>query len=238
MGGHDPENVILMEVDPFGQKTLCDFLLTQKMCGLAIVDVTDVRQSGRELFYERDGRRIPIHRIYNRVISDELERKNIRPGFDMTADLNIEWAGHPDWYFKISKFSLPFLHHECVPKTWFLNELESLPSDLENYVLKPLFSYAGLGVRISPTREEIEAIADRSQYVLQEKVAFAPHIETPFGPTKAEIRIMYIWQDELRAVCPLIRMGRGSMMGVDQNRNLEWVGASAGFHPVADGIIE
>ena len=231
LGGHDPENVALLEVDPYGQKTLCDFLLTQKLCGLAIVDVTEVRQQGRELFYERGGRQIPIRRIYNRVISDELERRNIQPGFDFTADLNVEWAGHPDWYFKISKFSLPFLDHECVPKTWFLNELETLPADLENYVLKPLFSFAGLGVRIGPAREEIEAIADRSQYVLQEKVAFAPHIETPFGPTKAEIRIMYIWQDELRAVCPLIRMGRGSMMGVDQNRNMEWIGASAGFHP-------
>ncbi len=233
VGEHEPETVALLEIEPYAQKTLCDFLLTQKMCGLAIVDVAEVRQEGRHLFYERDGRQIPIRRIYNRVIADELERKNVQPGFAWDADLDVEWAGHPDWYFKISKFSLPYLHHPCVPKTWFLDQLPSLPPDLENYVLKPLFSFAGLGVRISPTREEIEAIPDRSQYILQEKVAFAPHIETPFGLTKAEIRIMYVWQDELRAVCPLIRMGRGSMMGVDQNRNLEWVGASAGFHSIS-----
>ena len=59
---------------------------------------------------------------------------------------------------------------------------------------------------------------------------FAPLIETPHGPTKAEIRMMYIWSEEgLRAVTTIIRMGRGKMMGVDHNRAMEWVGASAAF---------
>jgi hypothetical protein len=58
---------------------------------------------------------------------------------------------------------------------------------------------------------------------------FEPVVETPFGPNKAEVRIMYIWLDELQPVMTIIRMGRGLMMGVDHNRNLEWVGSSASF---------
>jgi len=142
--------------------------------------------------------------------------------------LDVEWAGHPNWYFRISKFSLPYLEHASVPRTWFLDKLPEIPRDLENYVLKPLYSFAGLGVVIGPTREQLEAV-DASQYILQEKVEFAPVIETPFGGTKAEVRVMYIWQDALEAVLLIVRMGRGKMMGVDHNRELEWVGASAGF---------
>jgi hypothetical protein len=224
LGNHAPENVILMEIDPYHQKTLPDFLMTEKYCGVKPLSLTDIRKSGHRLYHGD----VRIHRIYNRVIVDELQRKNIQPAFDFRDDLDVEWAGHPNWYFRISKFSLPFLKHPCVPKTWFLNTLPEIPRDLENYVLKPLYSFAGLGVVISPTREQLEAV-DASQYILQERVDFAPVIETPFGGTKAEVRVMYIWQDELEAVLLIVRMGRGKMMGVDHNRDLEWVGASAGF---------
>ena len=142
----------------------------------------------------------------------------------------MEWAGHPNWYFRLSKFSLPHLKHPCVPRTMFLNEVGTLPANLQDWVLKPLYSFAGLGVKIGPTRAEIDVVADPSQYILQERVDFAPVIDTPHGPTKAEIRVMYIWLDDRpRAVTTIVRMGRGAMMGVDHNRDLEWVGASAGF---------
>jgi hypothetical protein len=230
VGDHDPENVVLLEIDPYQQKTLPDFLMTERMCGLKIVSLMDIRQNGNRLFYPNGDRLVPIERIYNRVIIDELTRKNITPPFDFRTELDVEWAGHPDWYFKISKFSLPYLQHPAVPPTEFLDRLAALPNDLDNYVLKPLFSFAGLGVRIGPTREEIEAITDRSQYILQKRVDFAPLIETPHGPTKAEIRMMYLWQgEEPVALTSLVRMGRGKMLGVDQNRDAAWVGASAGF---------
>ncbi|MCW3097029.1 MAG: hypothetical protein JWL77_2647 [Chthonomonadaceae bacterium] len=230
VGDHDPENVVLLEIDPYQQKTLPDFLMTERMCGLKIVSLMDVRQVGNRLFYPDGDRLVPIERIYNRVIVDELTRKNLTPPFDFRAELDVEWAGHPDWYFKISKFSLPYLLHSSVPPTEFLDRLAALPNDLDNYVLKPLFSFAGLGVRIGPTRAEIEAISDRSQYILQKRVDFAPLIETPHGPTKAEIRMMYLWQgEEPVALTSLVRMGRGKMLGVDQNRDAAWVGASAGF---------
>jgi hypothetical protein len=231
LGGHDPENVILMEIDPLHQKTLADFVLTEQMLGVRAVCITQIRKDGRRLYYERDGRKIPIHRIYNRAIVDELQRRGITPAFDFRDDLDVEWAGHPNDYFRISKFSIPYLRHPTVPQTWFLDQLHHIPQDTHNYVLKPLFSFAGLGVRIGPAREEIMAIpADRRRdYILQERVNFEPVIHSPHGKTRAEIRIMYIWLDELLPVSLLVRMGRGAMMGVDHNKNLEWVGASAGL---------
>jgi len=229
VGDHDPENVILMEIHPEEQKTLPDFLLTEKMLGIKTVDITAIKKEGSRLFYERNGLRVPIRRIYNRAIVDELQRKHIQLAFDWRDDLDVEWAGHPNWYFRISKFSIPYLEHGSAPKTWFLDQVQSVPDDLENYVLKPLYSFAGLGVVIAPKKEDIEAIprGKRADYILQERVQFEPVIETPFGLTKAEVRVMYVWHDQLEAVLTIIRMGRGLMMGVDHNRNMEWVGASA-----------
>jgi hypothetical protein len=231
VGTHDPENVILMEIHPQEQKTLPDFLLTEKMLGVRTVDIQAIRKQGRQLYYDRNGGRVPIRRIYNRAIVDELQRKQVKLGFDWRDDLDVEWAGHPNWYFRISKFSIPYLRHESVPKTWFLDRAATIPEDLQNYVLKPLYSFAGLGVVIAPKKEDIEAIpADkRGDFILQERVNFEPVIETPFGATKAEVRVMYVWQSELKAVLTIIRMGRGLMMGVDHNKNMDWVGASAGL---------
>jgi hypothetical protein len=231
VGTHDPENVILMEIHPQEQKTLPDFLLTEKMLGVRTVDIEAIKKHGRQLYYERNGGRVPIRRIYNRAIVDELQRKRVKLGFDWRDDLDVEWAGHPNWYFRISKFSIPYLRHESVPKTWFLDRLERIPDDLQNYALKPLYSFAGLGVVIAPRREDIDAIPaeKRSDYILQERLHFEPVIETPFGGTKAEVRVMYVWEGELKAVLTIIRMGRGLMMGVDHNRDMEWVGASAGL---------
>ncbi len=231
VGTHDPENVILMEIHPQTQKTLPDFLLTEKMLGVRTVDIQAIRKQGSELYYERNGGRVPIRRIYNRAIVDELQRKNLKLGFDWRDDLNVEWAGHPNWYFRISKFSIPYLRHESVPKTWFLDRLNQVPDDLQNYALKPLYSFAGLGVVIAPTKEDIDAIPaeKRAEYILQERLHFEPVIATPFGGTKAEVRVMYVWLGQLQAALTIIRMGRGLMMGVDHNKNMEWVGASAGF---------
>ena len=232
VGDHDPQNVILMEVDPLHQKTLPDFVLTERLLGIKTVAITDIKKVGRYLFYENDGKRFPIQRIYNRAIVDELVRKNLKLPFQLHDDLEVEWAGHPNWYFRMSKFSLPYLKHECVPKTEFLDRVEVVPKDLENYVVKPLFSFAGLGVIMNPRKEDLAAIAPnkRSEFILQQRMNFAPVIETPFGPTKAEVRIMYIWVGELLPVMTIIRMGRGMMMGVDHNKNMEWVGSSAGLY--------
>lgn len=228
LNGHAPEHVVLMEIDPARQKTRPDFALTEQRFGIRAVDIADIEKEGRVLMYRRDGRRIPIARIYNRTILDELTRKQLPAPFDYREPIDVEWAGHPNWYFRISKFSLPWLRHESVPRAWFLSEIDRLPGDAEDFILKPLYSFAGTGILFAPGPEDLAAVPehDRDKYLIQERVRFEPVIETPHGPTQVEIRIMYLWLDELVPVLPLLRMGRGTMMGVDQNRNLEWVGAS------------
>lgn len=240
VGGHDPENVILMEVAPERQKTLPDFHVLADRLGIQIVDISTVRSEGSRLFYERAGRRVPIRRIFNRAIADEMERDGVRPGFEYRDEFEVEWAGHPNWYFRISKFSLPWLKHWAVPKAVFLDqwladpELLALPTD--RLLLKPLYSYAGKGIQFAPAIEELRAIPDgaRKDFILQERVDFEPVIRTPFGMTQAEIRVMYVRRDGDRAIEPLTtlaRLGRGKMMGVDHNRNQRWVGGSVAFFP-------
>jgi hypothetical protein len=229
----DPESVVLLEIDPEQQKTLPDFLITQKRLGIAVVNIRDLVEQGRELFY-RDGRSLrPIRRIYNRCIVDELVRKGVKLPFDLRGDHEVKWVGHPNWYFRISKFSIPFLDHPCVPRARFLDEIDRLPEDRENWILKPLYSFAGVGIKFAPTDEDIAAIPrpEWHNYLLQERVQFEPVIETPHGLTQMEVRIMYVWPEggKLTPLLPLVRMGRGKMMGVDHNKNLSWVGGSAGL---------
>lgn len=239
VGQHDPENVILMEVAPEQQKTLPDFRVYEEKLGVRTVDVAAVRQQGRSLFYESKRRRIPIKRIFNRAIAEDLVRRSVQPGFEITGDLDVEWAGHPAWYFLISKFSLPYLQHRCVPPSVFLDRWlegegrEQLPEDSDRLVLKPLFSFAGKGVVFAPSIEELRAIpvSERGNYLLQQRQDFVATIQTPHGLTQAEIRVLYVWPagGQLTAVNTLVRLGRGQMMGVDHNRGQQWVGGSAGL---------
>jgi hypothetical protein len=230
-GGHDPAEVVLMEIAPDQQKTRPDFALTRHLWSIDTVDPQDVVVRGRRLARRVGGREVPIRRIYNRVIPDELERTGHPMPFDYRDDLDVEWIGHPAWYFRLSKSAIPYLRHPSVPRTWRLADVDGLPAASDDLVLKPLFSFAGGGIRFSPTVADIAAIPveERRLYILQERVRFAPVIATPHGATQAEVRVMCLWTDRLRPVLPLIRMGRGKMMGVAHNQGLAWVGASAGF---------
>lgn len=230
VAGCDAENVVLMEIDPWQQKTSQDFLLTERMLGVHTVDITAIRKEGRALFYQRAGKTIPIRRIYNRAIVDELVRRGIKTAFDFRDELDVEWAGHPNWFFRLSKFSLPYLDHPAVPRTQFLDRMERVENP-ERYVLKPLYSFAGTGVIVGPTADQIATVPveQRAGYILQERVDFQPVLETPFGSNKIEVRIMYVWLDRLRPVNTIIRMGRGAQMGVDHNKGMQWVGGSAAF---------
>jgi hypothetical protein len=240
VGNHDPAEVVLLEIDPRHQKTYPDFAVTEQMWGVRPVDVRSVVREGRRLFYEHDGRRIPIARVYNRVIPDELAQKRPALAVDFRDDLDLEWCGGPDWFFRVSKFSMPWLRHPWVPRTLFLDQVDTLPSDRDRWLLKPLFSFAGGGIIFAPTDAQIAAIpsAERRHFILQERVDFTPTVATPDGLTKAEIRIMLVrdakaGETAYKALLPLVRMGRGKMMGVDFNKGLRWVGASAGLMPVA-----
>ena len=258
LGGHEAENVVLVEIDPQNQKTRPDFEVTARRLGIAVADIRELEPIGNRVHYRNGaGRLVPIERIYNRAIADELLARGVRLPFDLTRAWDVEWAGHPNWYFLISKFSLPWLSrpsmgHAVVPPAVFLEdflerrgrrELEEagvrMPAEAggetayDELLLKPLFSFAGKGIEFAPTRAQLERIAagERAGYLLQQRMRFEPTIETPYGMTQAEIRILYLWPDggELTAALSLVRLGRGKMMGVDHNRDQLWVGGSAAF---------
>jgi hypothetical protein len=227
------ENTVLLEIKPDQQKTRVDFACTHTFLGVRPMCVTKVIKHGRQLFYFSGGREVPIQRIFNRVIFDELLRKKPAMKFSFSDELDVQWAGHPNWYFRISKHTLPYLKSPYVPLCHFVSELKTVPADLENYVCKPLYSFAGLGVDIIPTKEKIAAIPNPAEWLLQRKVAYAPLMETPDGPAKAEVRLIFAGDGMgmPKLVNQLVRLTKGAMHGVDFNKGRTWVGASAGFHP-------
>lgn len=233
LGNDDHENVILLEIEPKSQKTRIDFAATEKLIGINYVCITDIIKRGKNLFYKNEGKEIPIKRIYNRVIFDELIRKNIQSDFSLLDEVDVNWVGHPNWFFKISKFSLPQLSGKYVPECYFLDQLENYPEDLSQFVLKPLFSFAGLGVDVDVNKDKLDSITDRENYILQQKVDYAPVIKTPDGYSKVEIRMMYLWEEnsqQPQLVMNLIRTSKGKMMGVDFNKNKTWVGSSLAYY--------
>jgi hypothetical protein len=233
LDGNDPENVILLEIEPEKQNTLIDFRLTEKYAGIKTVCISKIKSEGEKLYYEHNGKLIPVKRIYNRVIFDELfNRTDISPGFDITKYVDVTWAGHPNWYFEVSKYTMPYLKHPFVPETRFLSDVENMPYNLDDYVLKPLYSYAGSGVVFNVTEEDIRKVENPHQYILQKKVNYAPVIEVPEGKVKVELRIMFAWPSDAvrpRPIINMARLSRGEMIGVKYNRDFNWVGSSVGF---------
>jgi hypothetical protein len=229
----NPENVILLEIEPEKQKTRIDFACTETVLGIRPVCLTKIKKRRRQLFYQRDGREVRIERIYNRVIFDELLRRpELSIDFGFQDNLDVTWVGHPNWYFRISKHSLPFLKTEHTSPAFFADEF---PSDekIDNYVLKPLYSFAGLGVDMEPSREKLSALKNPHEWILQKKVDYAAFVPTTDGPqSKAEIRMMFIWPEsgEPALVNNLVRMSQGKMMGVDFNKDKTWVGSSIALH--------
>lgn len=234
VGKENPEHVIVLEIYPEKQKTVIDFILTEKLLGIKTVCLTKIKKEGKKLFYENDGKLTEIRRIYNRVIFDELNRiPDLKTEFDFREEVDVTWITHPNWFFKISKFLLPFLKHQFVPKSYFLHEFPDSES-LENFVLKPLFSFAGSGVNLHPTKEITEAIEDQENYILQRKVTYEPIFEDINGEfSKAEIRLLYIWRENDERPILLQNLGRmtkADMVNVDFNKkDAIWIGSSNAF---------
>ncbi|MEJ8843833.1 hypothetical protein WG954_15690 [Lacibacter sp. H375] len=234
IGNLPTENVILLEIKPEEQKTRIDFSCTKDYTGIEVVCLTKLIQEGRKLYYLKNGVKTEIKRIYNRIIFDDLKANKEKLGnvVDITQDLDVEWVPHPNWFYRISKFTLPFIDHPYVPETFFLNEIKQLPADLSNYVLKPLFSFAGQGVIIDVTQNDIDAIKDPENFILQRKVKYADVVETPDDHAKVEIRMMYVWPDgdeRPHAAINLARLSKGKMIGVRYNKDKTWVGGSVAF---------
>ena len=232
LGNEKPENVILLEIFPEKQKTRIDFAATEDYVGIKPVCLTKLIKEGRKLFYDNDGKKTEIKRIYNRLIFDDLQQQSSEvqeKGKILFEELEVQWVPHPNWFYRISKYSLPFINHPYVPETFFLNEIKQPTTDLENYVLKPLFSFAGQGVIIDLTEKDLENISDPENWILQRKVKYADVIKTPDMPAKVEIRIFYFWKDGDKRPVPannLARLSKGKMIGVRYNKDKEWVGGS------------
>lgn len=231
---HPKENVILLEIEPEKQNTQIDFLYCERDFGVPTVCVTKVIKKGNQLFYTNSkGKEVHIKRIYNRVIFDELDvRTDLQLDFDFSDELDVEWAGHPNWFFRISKFILPYLKGKYFIETTLLSDLKEIPSDLENYVLKPLFSFSGSGVIFHVKREDIEAVTEKDLYILQKKVNYKPVIQSPDGKVKAEVRLLAVWKKDAPSptlVTNLVRLSRGEMIGVKFNKDKDWVGGTVGM---------
>ncbi|RZS98034.1 hypothetical protein [Cecembia calidifontis] len=234
LNGISPENVVLLEIEPEKQNTKIDFYYCRKELGIPVVCVTEVIKKGRQLFYKnQDGQEVQIKRIYNRVIFDELEsRKDLHLNFSFMDDLDLQWAGHPNWFYRISKFILPYLQGPYFIETKLLSDLNEIPEDLENYVLKPLFSFSGSGVIYHVNRSDIESVRQKDLYVLQRKVQYKPILKSPDGLVKAEVRILCLWPEsdaEPTLVGNVVRLSRGEMIGVKFNKDKDWVGGTIGL---------
>ncbi len=235
LGNHAVENVVLLELYPHQQKTRIDFYCTEDYVGIKTVGLTELIQEGKQLFYINNGVKTLVTRIYNRIIFDDLQQQtqNIQDkGQLLLEELDVEWVPHPNWFYKISKYTLPFIKHKYVPETNFLDEIKEIPADLQNYVLKPLFSFAGQGVVIDVTPEDIAKVIEPHNWILQKKVKYADVIVTPNEPAKAEIRIFYFWKDgEPRPIATnnLARLSKGKMIGVRYNADKDWVGGTLAY---------
>jgi hypothetical protein len=236
VGHEDPAEVVLLEVDPFKQNTQIDFHATRKVLGIHIADVRDLYKKGKQLFYKNEkGQEVRVKRIYNRVIFDELSHHpDLGMKFNFTDDLDVKWVGHPNWFFRISKYTMPFINSPYIPTTIFLDQLKEIPANLDQYVLKPLYSFSGSGVIFHVKPSDIENVKDPSQFILQQKVKYLPVIKTPDNEgVKVEVRIMLIWPEgEPRPIIVnnLARLSKGEMIGVKFNKDKTWVGGSVGFY--------
>jgi hypothetical protein len=234
IGTHNPEEVVLMDVNAPEQKTAVDFYLTQKYIGTPVVSLSDLEQEGRQLFYRVNGEKKQIKRIYNRLIFDEIENDPdiFKKVVDIRQSLDVEWITHPNWFYRVSKFTMPFLKGDYVPQTQFLHQLKEIPADLENYVLKPLFSFAGQGVIIDVKKNDIQQIKDPENWILQQKVNYEPVVKAPDGGIKVEIRLLYLWpngDEKPTLAINLARLSRGKMIGVRYNKDFDWVGGTIAF---------
>jgi hypothetical protein len=238
LGGHDPKHVILLEVDPKGQTTRIDLVVACAELGIEEVCISELELEGDKLYYRKAGARTQVRRIYNRVILDDLHgRPDLQRTYNLVERAEVEWAGHPNWFFLISKYTLPLVKSPYVPDTNFVSDLDHLPANLSDYVLKPLYSFAGQGVNLHPTPADLEQLQHPEHWILQKKVTYAPVVETPDEPARVELRMMYLWPPDREKpilVNNLVRLSKGEMIGVRYNKGKSWVGGTLGYFPTAD----
>lgn len=234
VGDCDPRNVVLLEIEPEKQVTSIDFYGTEHYLGIKVLCISKMKKRGKTLYYmDDDGKEVTIKRIYNRVIFDELnERPDLHREFDFKDEVDVEWVGHPNWFFRISKYTMPLFDSKYVPTSYYLDKINYRSLNLNDYVLKPLYSFAGTGVKLHIDQKDLDAIPDKENFILQKRATYAPVIQTPSEIAKVEIRMLMLWTEEnaeVQIVNNLVRMTKGEMVGVRFNRDKDWVGGSVGF---------
>lgn len=237
--GDKSKHTILLEIQPYQQKTRLDLLLTEAWLKVPIVCLSEIYLKKNTLYYTKEGIEFKIDRIYNRVVYDELMQQApmMMEQFNLLQHAEgLEWVNHPHHFFRISKYILPFLKHPAIPVAVLLidciNAKQLSTLNLEEYICKPLFSFGGQGLMLHPTIEALESIKDPANWILQKKVSYAPIIETPSGPSKAEIRLFYFWDKKLQkyiATNNLTRISKGPMIGVSYNDTATWIGGSISY---------
>jgi hypothetical protein len=237
--GDQGQHTILLEIKPYEQKTRHDLLLTEAWFNVPIVCLSEIYIKDKKLYYQKNDTEFKIERIYNRVVYDELMQQapNFLAQFKLLEQAEaISWVNHPHHFFRISKYILPLLSHAAIPEAHLLSDWKNNQAtdklDLANYICKPLFSFGGRGVMLEPTIASLTAINDPENWVLQKKVSYAATIETPSGPSKAEIRLFYFWDSKLNryvATNNLTRISKGTMIGVSYNDTATWIGGSISY---------
>ena len=168
--------MVLLEIEPEKQKTRVDFAVTEQLLGIPVGRRHARSSSGAAGSSIREGgREVPIRRIYNRVIFDEVERKGLDLSHIFRRDLGRHLGRASRTGTSRSASSrCPSSAAATARRTWFVSDLAELPADLENYVLKPLFSFAGLGVELGPSPERLRSLPDPENFILQRRVDYAP----------------------------------------------------------------
>lgn len=158
VGDAAPEEVILLDLDPPGQKTYPDFLVTKKTLGIDPV----CPDHGRT----RRPQTLPSDRRKTRSRAENLQPRSLR----RTAEKKASRCRFSTPTTSTSRRSpsqlvldLVEVHRAVSPSrsragNALLSDVVTPPEDLENYVLKPLFSFAGTGVKVDITRADLDAV--------------------------------------------------------------------------------
>lgn len=232
--GDNPNETILLELDPEIQKTCIDFYCTRDYLNIPIVNIRDIYFKEGKWYYLSGGKESTFKRIYNRIVFDEIKENEaiVETYIQLANDSQLTWFTHPIHFFMYSKYALPYITHPKIPKTVFLDQVNIQKTDFTRKVIKPLFSFAGKGVMIEPTQESVQSITNKAQWICQEKIHYVQGILTPKDPAKAELRIFFLKDPKtnvFKAVFNLARLSKQALINTAQNSNDTWVGGSMAF---------
>jgi hypothetical protein len=171
LDGCNPENVVLLESNPEQQSTLFDFKSIERIFGIKYISLNDLIIEKKSLFYHNGSRLCRIDRIYNRIITSSLSGADL-VFYKSLQGMSVTWANHPDWFYLISKSTLPYLDSPFVPKSQLFNFQNIDSYNLNKSIIKPLWDYAGRGFIKNPQFIDKSIIGTLKEHVIQEKVKY------------------------------------------------------------------